>query len=704
MPLNAQPGQTRWRAGHKPASEQMQRSPLDLLRTLLFGKPIATEHQEHSKLPKYLALPVFSSDAISSTAYATQEILLVLGAAGLWVMSSKDLYSRLGMGITVGIVSLLFIVVASYYQTVFAYPQGGGSYIVSKNNLGILPGLVAASALLIDYVMTVAVSISSGVQNLVSTPFAQHLGLHNHVVPVCVTLITIVTLLNMRGLKESGALFAGPTYLFIGMAVLMISLGVAGSLGLYELNLGAIEAERIRAEAAGLKQAAGGISGMVLLGVVLRGFANGCSAMTGTEAVSDGIPAFRKPESRNASITLIWMAIILGFLFVGISYLATQFHVVYVHYGHGHGAASSSPVIEQLANMVFGQTGAPWRVALYYTMQISTMLILVLAANTAFADFPRLSYFLSRDRYLPRQLANVGDKLVYTNGILMLGFFASLLVILYHGSVDRLIPLYAVGVFTAFTLSQSGMVKRWFTERGPGWRLKATINGFGAMCTGIVMINVLFEKFLEGAWIVVVTSVVLVFMFRGIWNHYENCRRCLSLVNREPDREQPINTVLLVLPSLHQGVFPALNYAKSLSQDCRAIHIEIDPADTPRLIREWDQYVGPDTPLVIMPSPFRSLVAPLVRYVREVSSERPNHVVTVVVPEFVPGKWYHRLLHSANGLLVKHYLSHLPGVIVSNVRYFLVHEQGKVETPPMACLTQPNGAPEGMRPDPNGGD
>jgi amino acid transporter len=639
------------------------------LRVLLFGRPIATEKQDHARLPKFLALPVFSSDAISSVAYATQQILLAFGAAGLAAPAMSSLYSGMTMAITFAICFLLIVVVTSYWQTIYAYPSGGGSYIVSKDNIGVYPGLIAAAALLIDYVLTVAVSIASGMQNLLATPLMQkNFGDGTHVlVSFCVAAILLITYANLRGLKESGAVFAGPTYSFILMAALMVILGIAGTqFHLWHLDLNDIRSHQtIPPEA--IKHAANGI-GLAMIVVALRAFANGCSAMTGTEAVSNGIPAFKKPESHNAALTLVWMAIILGSLLMGISWMAARLHVVYWEI-HGQTAA---PVIDQLSGAIFGKhSHNPIRVGLYYAMQFTTTLILIVAAQTSYADFPRLTAILARDRFMPRQLANQADKLVFSNGIWLLGLFAIILVVAFHGSVDRLIPLYAVGVFTAFTLSQSGMVVHWRRLQTRGWHVKAFINGLGAICTFIVLTNIIIEKAPEGAWIVIVVAILLVIIFRMIDKHYAYVRRNLSIINWKPDQEIRNNTVLLMMPSLHRGVLNALAYARILSDDCRAIHIEIDKADTPRIINDWEKYVGEDIPLVILPSPYRSLIGPLMAYLDQVQQERPDQVVTVVVPEFVSNKWYHTLLHNSNGILVKYYLSQRPDVVVCNVRYFL---------------------------------
>jgi amino acid transporter len=626
------------------------------IRLLLFGRPISTDNSDHARLSKRVALPVFASDAISSSAYATQEILLVIGAAGLW-STSAGLYRTLPIWITAGIVGLLAVVAISYWQTIYAYPSGGGSYIVSKDNLGPLAGLVAGGALLVDYVLTVAVSIASGVQNLLDTPVMA--GFAHRQVAVCLVFIGIICLANLRGLRESGTVFAPPTYLFITMVLVMTFLGFFGPALGWKLHPEAVT----RSLPPGAFQPMGSLAGMALVGLVLKAFAGGCAAMTGTEAVSNGIPAFRAPESRNASRTLAAMAIILGVLFLCITGLAVRLGVVYGHAGHHY---TSPAVIDQLAGAVFGRGSA-----LYYLMQAATVGILVLAANTSFADFPRLAAILSRDRYLPRQLSNQGDKLVFSNGIVILAVFAALLVAVFHGSVDRLIPLYAVGVFTAFTMSQSGMVRHWMKERGARWRVKAAINGFGALCTGVVLLVIATEKFREGAWVVVILVLLIITVFRGINRHYEFMRSSLTIATGLPERRTVCNTVLLPVPSLHRGIFPALDYAFGLSPDCRAIHVEIDPGEVPRLMREWEANVGDEAPLVILQSPYRSFIGPFMAYVDEVIREREDHTVTVVLPELAPLRWWHSLLHNANGPLIRFYLSQRPGVVVVNVRYFL---------------------------------
>lgn len=618
------------------------------LRKLFFGRPTPTERQEHSRLPKILALPVFASDAISSSVYATQEILLALSVAGMGALAYT-------LHLSIAISVLLVIVAISYTQTIFAYPTGGGSYIVAKENIGVQWGLVAAAALLIDYVLTVATSIASGVQNLVAVPLFQH-G-KGHEVAICVLFIVLLLFANLRGLKESGSIFAIPTYLFVLSAIALIFFGLAGP-SLFGWRLGTPAPPP--AHMAGL--AVAGIGPALLL----NAFSRGCAAMTGTEAISNGVPAFQKPEARNAAITLGWMAAILGVLFVGISLLAVRLHIVYV--------PGSEPVIDQLNSVVFGKGSF-----FYYVLQGATVLILVLAANTSFADFPRLSAILARDGFMPRQLAHIGDKLTFQNGIFLLGLACVALIALFGGSTDRLIPLYAIGVFVAFTLSQSGMVIHWFHEKGPAWQVKAAVNGIGAAATFIVLCTIGYEKVIldivhnhgrEFGWIILVLIALMYWMFRSIERHYSQLRAALSMENYHAPEQPMANTVIIMVPRIHRGVMPALEYARSLAGDVRAVNIESDESRTPKVKAEWEQWGG-DIPLVVLPSPYRSIIGPLLAYLDEVERERPNTRVTVVVPESVTGKWWHSLLHANYGAWIKLYLLSRKNVVVANVRYFV---------------------------------
>jgi amino acid transporter len=632
------------------------------IRRLLFGAPIPSEKMSHTLLPKRLALPVFASDAISSVAYATQQIILALGGAGLFAYGLERQYGMYTMGITAAIVLLLAIVVVSYWQTIFGYPSGGGSYIVSRDNLGTLPGLIAAAALLIDYVLTVAVSIAGGVQNLKDVPLFSSWHVGTHLVLYCILAIAVLTLANLRGLKESGTVFAIPTYLFVVMCYVMIFLGVVGPWIGWKFH-----PEYVNHEWQGAKALE--TFGLVVL---LRAFANGCSAMTGTEAVSNGIPAFQVNKSKNAALTLMWMGIILGTIFLGISYLAVKFHVVYWE----RGTQTANSVIDQISGAIFGKSGS-WAFA-YVTTQISTALILVLAANTSFADFPRLASILSRDGFLPKQLSNLGDKLVFNNGIFLLGVFAILLIILKQGSVDALIPLYAIGVFLAFTLSQTGMVVHWYKEKGVGWQRRAIINGIGAFATFIVLLDIAFEKFLEGAWAIMLLIGALVILFRVIHKHYVSVATQLRLTRDTPSPVRRDSAIIIPIPGLHKGVLPALEYARSLSADSRAVYVEVDPEKTPGLQVAWEKW-GMGLPLVILKSPYRALTSPLIAYIDAIRAEAQGRFVTVVVPEAALTRWWHNLLHGNSGLLLKIALLRRPDVIVVNVRYPLTDDAPIIE-------------------------
>ncbi|MCS6862711.1 MAG: APC family permease, partial [Abditibacteriales bacterium] len=484
------------------------------LRRLIIGERLATKRAKHQRLPNYLALPVFASDALSSNAYATEEILLMLMLAG-----SAGLHYTLPIGFVIA--TVLLLVVLSYRQTILAYPQGGGAYIVTRDNLGLVPGLIAAASLLIDYVLTVAVSVSAGVLAITSaaqgTRFA-YLGDPYPRVGLCLVCIAFITVANLRGAKESGALFAGPTYLFIGSMFILILVGLikyfTGSATPMEL-IQQVPSEELQALTPFL---------------ILRAFASGCAALTGIEAVSDGILAFRPPEAQNAAKTLMVMAAILTAIFIGLTFLAHVFHAQPLIAGvqEGHVTSVRESLISNLARHIFGKN------PFYYVIQAGTALILILAANTAYQDFPRLSSFLARDGLAPRALGSLGDRLVFQNGILLLGFFAALITFIFQGEVNKLIPLYALGVFLSFTLSQTSMVKRWWTRREPGWQKGALCNALGAIATCTVLVVIVLVKFTHGAWMVVVAIPLLLFAFLKIHRHYEDVKQQLSLDGYKP--------------------------------------------------------------------------------------------------------------------------------------------------------------------------
>ena len=603
---------------------------VSFLKRVLVGPPMPLAQARHERLGKSTALAVFSSDALSSVAYATEEILLILVLAGAAA-------AHLANPIAVSIAGLLIIVAISYQQTIHAYPNGGGSYIVAHDNLGTVPGLVAAAALLVDYVLTVAVSVAAGVAAITSAlPSVQ-----NHKVVLGVVFVAGIALANIRGVRESGRIFAVPTYFFI------VSFGVLLAGGFYRLLTGTLEP---------LTEPPPVALEALTWFLVLRAFSSGCTAMTGTEAISNGIPAFRAPESRNAAITLAWMAGILATLFVGLTVLASALHVL---------PSDTETVVSQIARRVFGSG------LLYYLIQAATALILVLAANTSFADFPRLSSLLARDRFVPRQFATLGERLVFSNGILVLAGFAALLLVVFRGETHALIPLYAVGVFISFTLSQSGMVRYWWRRRGPGWRHRLAINGTGALATGIVTLVIAATKFTHGAWIVVVVIPLLVVTFLAMHRHYEEVAEALTLEGLEGPPEFQ-HTVLVLVGDVHRGVVRAVQYARTLAPNAtvRAVYVETDPGRTAKLEEKWGAW-GLGVPLVVLTSPYRSLLRPLLDYIDHIQARGDDQMVTIVVPEFLPRRWWQHVLHNQTALLVKGALLFRKNTVVADVPYLL---------------------------------
>ena len=674
------------------------------LKRLLLGSPIRTARLAHERLTKKTALAVFSSDALSSTAYATEEILLVLAAAFVAQKYDVTVFSRV-IPISIGIATLLIIVAISYRQTIHAYPSGGGSYIVAKDNLGTMPGLIAAASLLVDYILTVSVSIAAGVAAITSTFVGTRWAwIDEHRVGIGLFFIAFIALANLRGVRESGALFAGPTYAFIVSFIFMIGYGLVR----YYLSPHIAAPNDIE-----LKIAEGYHPQPLTWFLLLAAFSNGCAALTGIEAISNGIPAFKQPESDNAAKTLTVMAALLATMFIGTSVMA------YLYKIHPH---EHETVISQFGRIIF--TGyMSW---FYYLVQITTAAILVLAANTSFADFPRLSSLLARDRFLPRQFATRGDRLVFSNGIILLAVFSGILVWAFGGETSRLIPLYAVGVFLSFTLSQSGMVVHWWKEgkalqqmrreavtekdiaitrnqsglednvtgkleplrlvpstpltiaeverleKNSHWRKSLVINGIGALATCIVLIVFIATKFIHGAWVVVALVPVLVLMFLKIHRHYVDVARQLSTEGLAP--LQPFDhEVIVPISGIHRGVIAALQYAKSIApHHVTAVYVNLDDEQTRRLREKWDQW-GSGVNLVIVASPYRSLARPLFNYVDRVRRGSPNVLITIVLPEFVPAKWWQNLLHNQNTLFLKGALLFKKGVVVTYVPYHLEH-------------------------------
>lgn len=610
------------------------------IRRILIGDPLATSEAGHQRLSRLKALAVFSSDALSSTAYATEGILLVLVAAGTGALGTS-------MWISIGIAALLLIVASSYYQTIHAYPNGGGAYIVAKENLGMWPGLIAAASLLIDYILTVAVSVSAGVAALTSA-FTE---LEPFRIEIALVIVTFITVMNLRGVKESGTFFAIPTYAFIvGIFTMLL-------VGLYRVLSGDMPTPEA---ASAVQHSVEATSGLTLF-LILRAFAGGCTALTGVEAISNGIPAFKKPESDNAGKTLIIMVTILSTMFIGITFLANQFPIEISH-EEGH-----TTVLSQVARHVFGNG-----TIMFYYMQFATLFILSLAANTAYADFPRLASLISADRFLPRQLTNLGDRLVFSNGIISLAFIASILIIIFDAREHNLLPLYAVGVFLSFTLSQSGMVVHWLKEQHqPGfkpttkWRFHVGINGFGAICTAIVLMILLVTKFVEGAWIVAVAIPAVVYLFTRIHQHYVEVAQSLTLDGIEPYPLHPLThasanliPVVVLLNSLNRASLQALEYAVRFSDDVRACAIEVEPEATERLKERWIEW-NCGIPLDIVQSPYREISRPLIKYLHQRDEAHPDNVPTVVVlPEFVVSGWGFKYLHNQTSVAIRAALYH----------------------------------------------
>jgi len=605
-------------------------SGLAAIKRVLLGRPIPSRLAHHERLTKATGLAVLSSDALSSVAYATEEVvrtLILAGAGALWLATP--------IGVVIAI--LLIVVALSYRQTIHAYPSGGGAYIVAAENIGTDAGLVAGAALLIDYVLTVAVSVVAGVAAITSAfPFW-----YEHRVALALAFVVLITLGNLRGVRESGRIFAVPTYFFL---LSMLGLLTVGAFRAFTGTVVPAVAESVPAATSALTTF-----------LVLRAFANGCTAMTGVEAISNGVPAFTPPEEKNAATTLTIMAALCVVLFMGTTLLAHAYQVV-PHEGE--------TIVSQLARAVFGGRGLA-----YYAVQAGTALILVLAANTAFQDFPRLASVMARDRFLPRQFRNQGDRLAFSNGILVLTGFAALLIVTFRGDTHALIPLYMIGVFVSFTLSQAGMYLKWRRERAPGWRGHALLNGVGAVLTAIVLVVVALTKFAEGAWLIVGLIPILVLIFRGVRRHYDNVARQLSLDQWRPD---PLdhNTVVVPISGVHRAVVRAIQYARTLSPDVRAVYVETDPATTAKIRADWEEWGG-GVPLVVHTSPYRSLMEPLLDYIEEIDAARPDDFVTVVLPEFVPSRWWHHLLHNQRALLIKGALLFKPNTIVISVPYHL---------------------------------
>jgi amino acid transporter len=619
---------------------------LTMMKRFLVGKPLATSEQEHQRLPKTIALATFSSDAISSTAYATEEILFVIAVGG----SSLALGLSKLVPLAIVVAVLLAIVSFSYRQTIFAYPSGGGSYIVSRENLGEMPSLVAGASLLVDYTLTVAVSISSGVAAIISIPSLR--SLEPYRVEMCLFLVAVITIANLRGIKESGRIFAVPTYVYI------FTLGGLVVFGLLRTYVGHIDPVPFDRHAA--EQVKHLVGGELTLFVLLRGFSSGAVALTGVEAISNGVPAFKQPAAKNAATTLTWMAFILGSLFLGVSVLAHRLHPY---------PSESETVISQMGRAVFGGG------VIYWILQFATVAILTLAANTAYADFPRLSSIIASDGYLPRQFANRGDRLVFSNGVIFLAVAASILIIIFGGITTALIPLYAIGVFTSFTLSQSGMVRHHLKEREPRWRFGVVVNGTGAVATLIVALIVGVTKFAKGAWVPIVAVPLIITLFKSIKRHYVDVTGALAIEPEEVPPPPARHTFVVLVGQVHRGVIEALNYAKSLRPEhIVALHIADDTEDHESIHAVWDRF-GFDIPLEIIDSPYRELVEPIERHLDELDRRYQSDRITVLIPEFVVGvKRLSNLLHGQSGLALKLALLERPRTVVTSVPFHVAAE------------------------------
>lgn len=631
---------------YEPARDKPRRSWL----TLLLGDPLATAQAPHETISKTVGLAVFASDALSSTAYSTQEMLVVLALAGTGALGQA-------FPLSLAIVALLAVVSTSYVQTIHAYPNGGGAYIVARDNLGDAPAAAAGGALLFGYILTVAVSIASGVAQINSS-FPE---LYPYRVALGVGLTFLVMLINLRGVRESGNIFAIPTYFFVVMMLITLGIGFykhfTGSLG--------VVTDPPPLEMIGAPQA-------LTLFLLLRAFTSGTTALTGVEAISNGVPAFRAPRSHNAAITLVWMAVILGGLLVAITFLAVQIGAL---------PSQEETVISQLARTADGSRGV-----LYLLTMAATTVILIMAANTSFAGFPRLAALLAIDGFLPRQLAFQGSRLVYSRGIVVLALLSAGFIAAFQASVTALIPLYAIGVFLSFTLSQAGMAQRWrkagslqpgeeLVERSstltyePRWRAKMVFNGLGMLVTAMVTIIFAVTKFTEGAWVVLVVLPLLMAFFFRIHRHYRDLAGRLSLDDIDTGYRSGRHRVLLLIGGVHQGTLPALQYARMLSDDVTAVHVAVDPAEAGRVQKKWETW-GEGVRLVILDSPYRLLNEPLLQYIKRIAAQRqPRETITIVVPQFVPHNWFDNLLHSQTALTLRLALMFTPDVVVADVPY-----------------------------------
>ena len=601
-----------------------------ILKRWLVGDPLKTAQAVDQRLSKTLALAIFSSNNISSVAYATEEILLVLVLAGTAAVAWS-------IPVSLAILFLVLVLTISYRQIIYEYPEGGGAYTVAKANLGELPSLAAAGALMISYVVTVAVSIAAGIAALTSA--VPSLFVHREALGL-VTILFIV-IMNLRGVRESGQFFAIPTYFAIGVLGLLVVVGVVRSL--YD------------SKPVPPAMGPGGGLEPITLFLILRSFAVGCSAVTGMEVISNGVKAFRAPESKNAATTMIWMSVILGSLFMGVSWLA---------YHYGILPKADETVVSQLARVTFG-TGA-----VYYAVQIGTMILLILAANSAFAGFPHLASILARDGFMPHQMATFGDRLVFSNGIVILGFFACLLLVLFQGDTHALIPLYAIGVFMSFTISQSGMVRSWLRRKGEHWRKKLLVNGVGAFTTGVATLIIATTKFRDGSWIVLFLVPLLIMMFRGIRSHYKAVKEQITLTRDSRPPRPRHNLILIPISGVNRSVIRAVDYARSRGGDIKALLVDVNKEETALAEIQWAQW-GCGVPLIVLPSPYRSILGSIMDFVEEQRQKDPDCWITVVLPEILPARWWQNILHNQRALMLKASLLFKDRVVLTDVPFHL---------------------------------
>ncbi len=600
-----------------------------LVKRWLVGDPLKSTLAAHQRLSKTIALAIFSSNAISSVAYATEEILLVLILAGTAAIAWS-------IPVSFAILFLIVVLTISYRQIICEYPEGGGAYVVARNNFGEQPALISAAALMIDYVLTVAVSTAAGIAALTSAVPS----LFEHRVALGLAAIIFIIVINLRGVRESGKFFAFPTYFGIGVLLLMVGIGSIQAFFGQGVSLSQDHQTAIED---------------LTLFLILRSVAAGCTAVTGMEVVSNGVKAFRQPESKNAATTMLYMSLILAVLFMGITFLAYHF---------GIQPKTDETIVSQLARLTFG-TGT-----LYYALQAGTMLLLVLAANSAFAAFPQLASILARDGYMPRQMATFGDRLVFSNGIIILGIIACFLLVIFHGDTHALIPLYAVGVFISFTLSQAGMVRRWLTKKGPHWHTKLMVNGVGAVTTGGGIIIIATTKFTHGAWIVFLLIFILVLMFRSIRSHYKAVTEQIALTR---DHRPPLprrNVVVIPINGVNQAVIRAVDYARSRPGEIQAVMVDVDAESTARIQIQWAQW-GCGVRLSVLPCPYRSVLSSFLDYVEELLKKEPDTWVTVVIPEILPAHWWQGILHNQRALLLKTALLFKERVILTDVPFHL---------------------------------